>query len=470
MANLFVMAVGLDYAVDDNQQGRGLPSVVTVLTAIKISLSPTEIDKNRATLTFDNYEDAETLIKAIYEYCSDNGRTDKEKLCFDIFLMMGDPGNPIILAKAISLLASAMQERREKAYLYPVRVYITKEIYEDLKHSDQDLYHSPIEIASTHVHQRFSEDAQRCFVVSPIDDDGTEIRERADFVFERYIKPACENTHFRPVRGDMMEGTHITPELMEALQTDPMVIVYLGNPKWGGWNPNVFYELGVRVYHPGHYVVIKDDTSNGQPYKLPFNIKDNRIIDIPEGNENNLELGAIKIRTIREKILAGDNTNHGNYLYPGATVDLIIGDFSKKKSKFIEASEGLETLFDLKGIVGRDVDYVVNHIMGLMPLCQRQAFANEQAILIGQLLTNSESARTVRATIPIVFQDPHKYKGRAFLPIIVSYFFKAGLNPILRLRTLYIDVTSATKLDEQRGFYTCILTGNDQIGLSGAQN
>jgi len=265
-----------------------------------------------------------------------------------------------------------------------------------------------------------------------------------------------------------MRDNYVFQEIMEALQSDPMVIVYLGPPKLG-WNPNVMMELGARILTGAPYLVITDSTSDGKQYNLPFNLRDNRVVDIPEQEENNLELGAIKIRTIRERIKDADKDDRWDYLYPGATVEIQIGDESEGASKFKEASKKLETLFEMKGIVGREVSSVVDHLLEKMPPFQIKPFNEEQANLVGRLLvpTSSRVSR-IHATVPIVFQNHHTYKGRAFLPIIVSFTFNKLTN-ILRLRILYIDVTSATKLDEQKGYYICSLTGNGKIDLDGSK-
>ena len=41
-----------------------------------------------------------------------------------------------------------------------------------------------------------SEDMKKCFVVSPIGDEGSEIRKRADQMFKYIIAPVCEETGF----------------------------------------------------------------------------------------------------------------------------------------------------------------------------------------------------------------------------------------------------------------------------------
>jgi len=218
------MAIGVKCVVSDKEKKRELPAVKAALNKIRPSLMVSEIDKDKATLMLEKYEDAEKLIKGIYKYCLD--LNDENKLCFQIILMVGDSADQVLFAKAINLVSITMRECNEQFDIYPVQVYITEETYENLNPGYRDLYHSAIEVGDTVVHQRFSENVQRCFVVSPIGDENTEIRKRADLVFERYIKPACETTNFRPVRGEMMRGNLIMPEIMDALQSDPVVVVY----------------------------------------------------------------------------------------------------------------------------------------------------------------------------------------------------------------------------------------------------
>jgi hypothetical protein len=111
------------------------------------------------------------------------------------------------------------------------------------------------------------------------------------------------------------------------------------------------------------------------------------------------------------------------------------------------------------------VSSVIEHLLERMPSFQIKPFTEEQANLVGRLLVPAHPRLSkIYATVPIVFQKHDKYQGRAFLPIIVSFSFNRLTN-ILRLRILYIDVTSATKMDEQKGYYICSLTGNGKIDL-----
>ena len=82
-----------------------------------------------------------------------------------------------------------------------------------------------------------------CFVISPIGNDGTEIRRQADDVFDFIIKPVLLSLGYQcPIRADKtgkpgMIGEEIVNYILDA----DLVIADLSHH-----NPNVFYELAIR--------------------------------------------------------------------------------------------------------------------------------------------------------------------------------------------------------------------------------
>lgn len=81
-----------------------------------------------------------------------------------------------------------------------------------------------------------------CFVVSPIGDSGSDIRNNADKLFKYIINPVCRNCNFEAIRVDQInESDSITQTIIEQLQTADLVIADIS-----GHNPNVFYEMGYR--------------------------------------------------------------------------------------------------------------------------------------------------------------------------------------------------------------------------------
>lgn len=111
---------------------------------------------------------------------------------------------------------------------------------------------------------------KRCFVISPIGDEGSKIRHHADDVFEFIIKPAMEPLGIEPVRSDHMSETgQITEQMFgEILGADLCVAVLTGH------NANVFYELAIAQCAARPLILLIE---KGQP--LPFDVKDLRAIE-----------------------------------------------------------------------------------------------------------------------------------------------------------------------------------------------
>ena len=83
---------------------------------------------------------------------------------------------------------------------------------------------------------------RKCFVVSPIGDEGSEIRNNADKLLKYIITPVCQACGFDVERVDQINDTgSITQTIIEKLQTAELVIADIS-----GHNPNVFYEMGFR--------------------------------------------------------------------------------------------------------------------------------------------------------------------------------------------------------------------------------
>jgi hypothetical protein len=114
-----------------------------------------------------------------------------------------------------------------------------------------------------------SPDVRTCFVISPIGEDGSEIRKRADQVLRHVITPAVSECGFEPIRADQIAETGlITTQVIQHIVDDPLVIADLT-----GSNPNVFYELAIRhaIRRPLIQISQKDE-------KIPFDVAGMRTI------------------------------------------------------------------------------------------------------------------------------------------------------------------------------------------------
>jgi hypothetical protein len=110
---------------------------------------------------------------------------------------------------------------------------------------------------------------RRCFVISPIGEEGSSVRAHADDVLEFIIKPALAKCDVVAVRSDQMaESGTITEQMFREIVNADVCVVLLTYS-----NPNVFYELAVAQSAARPVVILIE---KGQP--LPFDVKDLRCI------------------------------------------------------------------------------------------------------------------------------------------------------------------------------------------------
>lgn len=115
----------------------------------------------------------------------------------------------------------------------------------------------------------------KCFVISPIGPDNSEIRRHADTVFDCIIKPACAEGEgsttplYIPERGDHKTAPgKITDQIYEDILGADLVITVLT-----GANPNVYYELAIAQSAAKPVILLME-----RGFEAPFDIKDQRII------------------------------------------------------------------------------------------------------------------------------------------------------------------------------------------------
>lgn len=114
-----------------------------------------------------------------------------------------------------------------------------------------------------------------CFVICPIDEQGTTIRDRADNVFEYVIAPAAQNCGYEAVRSDRGGSPGlITVQIVQHLQEAPMVVADLT-----GQNPNVFFELAVRMMTLKPFVLMAEEGEI-----IPFDVTGLRLISLDSRN------------------------------------------------------------------------------------------------------------------------------------------------------------------------------------------
>jgi hypothetical protein len=110
-----------------------------------------------------------------------------------------------------------------------------------------------------------------CFVIAPIGDEGTSIRDRSDKVLKHIIEPAAREHGYEVLRADKISRPGlITAQVIEQLVKAELVVADLTES-----NPNVFYELAVRHAADRPVIHIIEDGS-----AIPFDVSDFRTIKL----------------------------------------------------------------------------------------------------------------------------------------------------------------------------------------------
>lgn len=129
---------------------------------------------------------------------------------------------------------------------------------------------------------------KKCFVISPIGDEGSDVRKRADQVFKYVISPVCEACEFEAVRVDKVnQADVITQTIIDYLRDSELVIADIT-----GHNPNAFYEMGYRAAIKRPMIHIKEKNE-----KIPFDIAGVRTFDYDLSDLDSVE--EVKNRLIK---------------------------------------------------------------------------------------------------------------------------------------------------------------------------
>ena len=111
---------------------------------------------------------------------------------------------------------------------------------------------------------------KKCFVITPIGGDGTDIRRQIDGVIDGCIIPAIGDEYEVVVAHRICATGSINNQVISEIYHDELVIANLT-----GLNPNVMYELAFRHALRKPVIVIKN---NDDGSKLPFDITEDRTI------------------------------------------------------------------------------------------------------------------------------------------------------------------------------------------------
>jgi len=112
-----------------------------------------------------------------------------------------------------------------------------------------------------------------CYIISPIGAPDSNVRKWADFIRDEIVKPAVTDCGYEtPARADDPHIDLIMPDIIKQMFEADLVIADLT-----GYNPNVFYELGIR--HCAQKPAIHLINSEQSP---PFDLGGNKAIFVDD--------------------------------------------------------------------------------------------------------------------------------------------------------------------------------------------
>jgi len=136
-----------------------------------------------------------------------------------------------------------------------------------------------------------------CFVICPIGEEGSSIRNHSDLTLNYIIEPVVKNFGYKALRADHInEPGKITNQIIDQIVESSLVIADLTE-----YNPNVFYELAIRHIVKKPYIqMMRSDQ------KVPFDIYDVRTIPF----DINIEQGTKAKQMLEDQI---DAIEKGNF-------------------------------------------------------------------------------------------------------------------------------------------------------------
>ena len=216
---------------------------------------------------------------------------------------------------------------------------------------------------------------KKCFVVSPIGDAGSDIRNRADKLFKYIIQPVCEICGFDVIRVDQINASDsITQTIIDNLETADLVIADIS-----GHNPNVFYEIGFRTRAKKPIVHLKPAGEN-----LPFDINTIRTFDYDLTDLDSVSL-------VKERLEQTINS----FDYPSEDYNNDIEEDNREKVNepvMPVLYQILDAITDLKSEVSSKNDETLGTVIRTMQSTQPQmsAEAAMQTQLMSAFLQNPE--------------------------------------------------------------------------------
>lgn len=235
---------------------------------------------------------------------------------------------------------------------------------------------------------------KKCFIITPIGDDNSEIRRATDGLLKAVVQPVLNQLEFEiEVSHQMTKPGSITNQVIDCILNYDLVIANLS-----GLNPNVMYELAVRHATRKPLISIAEKST-----KLPFDISDERTIFFTNDMAGCEELKPKLSETIKK---AMEDKEPDNPIYRVAKENLMkqqiktgdVQEYILNRLDRIETSinsvkqsrlnytkihhEGLKLTFEVKGLL-ENINAAMDEIN------------KNYGILTAQISSNNKSEHTI---------------------------------------------------------------------------
>jgi hypothetical protein len=189
----------------------------------------------------------------------------------------------------------------------------------------------------------------RCFVISPIGSDNSDVRGRADKILTHIIAPVADECGYEALRADKIsEPGMITTQVIQHIMEDPMVVADLTDQ-----NANVFYELAVRHIIRKPFVQL---IQKGQ--RIPFDTAGIRTIELDHTDLDSVASAKMELKKQIQYTAANPDKIQNPII---ATIDLekLRESDNPEKRQIAEILTGMSELRQLLIAVGVSVNYSI---------------------------------------------------------------------------------------------------------------
>lgn len=214
---------------------------------------------------------------------------------------------------------------------------------------------------------------KRCFIISPIGDEGTDIRKEANALFG-ILKSLDALSDYDIIRADMIEESgNVTNQVIRDVAISDLVIINLNEH-----NPNVYYEMAIRHCTGKPYIlVMREDKEFDKQRKWYFNLLFERVqlynLDDPDKKKEFLQrMNSLINKYSKDGSCTDDNpVSQAFASYPEE-----IPDFIRPKTYAHDIGEYInEKLNDIR----QEIEKIVPEINDIMPGIIEQVYEKGKA-------------------------------------------------------------------------------------------